>query len=153
MTGAIEEALIVAEILESLDIAYLVSGSVASSIWGEMRYTQDIDLVADIQESQIELLINAFSPRFYINEVAIREAIKSGYSFNLIDNQTGWKIDIFILTPDPFEQSKFARRKQISVDGMGGTLDFYIPVDTILQKLTWNRSRRMETQSSHPWHD
>jgi hypothetical protein len=151
MTGAIEEALIVAEILESLDIPYLVGGSVASGIWGEMRYTQDIDLVADIQENQIELLVNAFSPRFYISEVAIREAIKSGYSFNLIDNQTGWKIDIFILTPDPFEQSKFARRKQISVDEMGRTLNFYTPEDTILQKLTWYRMT--QKQSSQQWRD
>jgi len=131
MTGAIEEALIVAEILESLGIPYLVGGSVASGIWGETRYTQDIDLVADLRESQIERLINAFSPRFYISEIAIREAIELGYSFNLIDHQTGWKIDIFILTQDPFKQSIFQRRQQISVnDIMSGRttmIHFFAP--------------------------
>lgn len=151
MTGAIEEALIVAEILESLDIPYLIGGSVASGIWGEMRYTQDIDLVADLQESQIDLLLSAFSSRFYISEIAIREAIELGRSFNLIDHQTGWKIDIFILTQDPFKQSKFQRRQQISVDEMGRTLNFSSPEDTILQKLLWYRMG--QKRSERQWRD
>jgi len=151
MTGAIEQALIVAEILESLDISYLVGGSVASGIWGEIRYTQDIDLVADIKLSQISLLINAFSPRFYLSEVAIIEAIKLGQSFNLIDQQTGWKIDIFILTQDPFQQSRFQQRKRISVNEMGQKLNFSSPEDTILQKLIWYRMT--QKQSPQQWRD
>jgi len=151
MTGVIEEALIVAEILESLNIAYLVGGSVASGIWGEMRYTQDIDLVADLKESQINLLIDACSPRFYLSEIAIKEAIDLGHSFNLIDRQTGWKIDIFILTQDPFKQSKFHRRQQVSVDEMGHTLNFSSPEDTILQKLLWYQMTKK--QSAQQWRD
>lgn len=151
MTGVIEEALIVAEILESLGIPYLVGGSVASGIWGEMRYTQDIDLVAQLKENQIELLINAFSPRFYVSEIAIRDALKSGNSFNLIDNQTGWEIDIFILTQEPFKQSRFQRRKKISVNEIGQTLDFSTADDTILQKLIWYRLRKK--QSAQQWRD
>lgn len=42
MTGVIEEALILAEILESLEIPYLIGGLISSGIWGEMRYTQDM---------------------------------------------------------------------------------------------------------------
>ncbi len=151
MIGVIEEALIVAEILESLGISYLIGGSVASGIWGEMRYTQDIDLVADLKTSQIELLINAFSPRFYISEIAIKEAIALGRSFNLIDNQTGWKIDIFILTQEPFKQSKFLRRKKITVDEMGRTLNFSSPEDTILQKLLWYGMT--QNKSDKQWRD
>jgi hypothetical protein len=151
MTGAIEEALIVAEILESLEIPYLIGGSVASGIWGEMRYTQDIDIVANLQESQIQHLLNAFSPRFYISEMAIREAILWGHSFNLIDNETAWKIDVFILTQDPFKQSKFQRRQQVSVDETGRTLNFSSPEDTILQKLLWYRMT--QKGSDRQWRD
>jgi len=150
MIGAIEEALVVAGILESLGISYLVGGSIASGIWGEMRYTQDIDLVADIKESQINLLLEAFTPRFYLSEIAIREALESGNSFNLIDNQTGWKVDIFILTQDSFKQSNFQRRRQISVDETGQTLIFSSPEDMILQKLLWYQ---MTQQSSQQWRD
>jgi len=151
MSGAIEEALIVAEILDSLDIPYLIGGSVASGIWGEMRYTQDIDFVADIKANQISSLINAFSPRFYLSEIALREAIELGKSFNLIDNQTGWKIDIFILTQDSFQQSRFQQKKRISVNEMGQNLNFSSAEDTILQKLIWYRMT--QKQSSQQWRD
>ena len=151
MTGVIEETLVVTKILDAIGISYLVGGSVASGIWGEMRYTQDIDLVADIQESQIKLLLKAFSPRFYISEIAVTEAIKLGQSFNLIDNETGWKIDIFVLDKDPFQISRFQRKKQIVVNEMGETLNFSTPEDTILQKLIWYR--KTDKQSFQQWRD
>lgn len=151
ITGVIEETLIVANILESIGISYLVGGSVASGIWGEMRYTQDIDFVADIPENQIQTLLDAFSPRFYISEIAIQDAIKNGQSFNLIDNETGWKIDIFILTPDPFQQSRFNSKREISINEMGETLYFSSPEDTILQKLIWyTMTKKISTQQ---WRD
>ncbi len=151
MTGVIEETLMVAKILESLGISYHVGGSVASGIWGEMRYTQDIDLVADIQESHIQLLLDAFSPRFYISEIAVREAIALALSFNLIDNETGWKIDVFILDDDPFQLSRFERKKEISVNEIGETLNFSSAEDTILQKLIWYR--QTQKQSTQQWRD
>lgn len=151
MTGVIEATLVVAKILESLGISYHVEGSVSSGIWGEMRYTQDIDLVADIRESQIQILLDAFSPRFYISEIAVREAIKLRQSFNLIDNETGWKIDIFILDEEPFQLSRFQWKKQISVNEMGQTLNFSSAEDTILQKFIWYR--QTQKQSSQQWRD
>jgi len=151
MTGVIEETLLVTKILDSIGISYHVGGSVASGIWGEMRYTQDIDLVVDIQENQIAWLLKAFSPRFYISEIAVREAIKLKQSFNLIDNETGWKIDIFILDDDPFQISRFQRKRKITVNEMGETLNFSSPEDTILQKLLWYQ--KTEKQSSQQWRD
>lgn len=151
MIGVIEETLIVAQILESLEIPYLVGGSLASGIWGEMRYTQDIDLVVEMESDQIESFFNAFSPRFYLSELAMREAIKLGQSFNLIDNQTGWKIDIFILTKDPFKQSRFQRRQKVSVNEKGEKLNFSTAEDTILQKLLWYGMT--EKKSTQQWRD
>ncbi|MFN5513702.1 MAG: hypothetical protein ACK5CA_02855 [Cyanobacteriota bacterium] len=151
MTGVIEETVVVAKILDALGIPYHVGGSVASSIWGEMRYTQDIDIVADIQEGQVRSLFEAFFPRFYISEVAMREAIKLGQSFNLIDNETGWKIDIFLLDKDPFQISRFQRRKQVIVNETGESLSFSSPEDTILQKLIWYQ--KTDKQSSQQWRD
>ena len=151
MVGVFDEALIVTDILESLNIEYHIGGSVASGIWGEMRYTQDIDLVADIKESQIDLLSNAFSPRFYISKVAVKDAIAFGNSFNIIDNQTGWKVDIFVLPNDLFQQSRFDRKQRISINELGQTLNFSSPEDTILQKLLWYRMT--EQGSEKQWRD
>ncbi len=151
MTGVMEEILIIADILDSLDIPYLVGGSVASGIWGEIRYTQDIDLVVDLQKNQIESLIDACLPRFYLSEVAIKEAIALGSSFNLIDNDTGWKIDLFVLTVDPFQQNRFQRRRSITIDETNKTFNVSSPEDTILQKLIWYDMG--QKQSSQQWRD
>ena len=52
-------ALRVAQLLESLDIPYLVGGALASDVLGEPRATEDIDIVADIRPAQADALIGA----------------------------------------------------------------------------------------------
>ncbi|PZU99969.1 MAG: hypothetical protein DCE90_01390 [Pseudanabaena sp.] len=150
MTGAIEEAATIAKILDDLQIPYVIGGSLASGIWGEMRYTQDIDLVADIQVIHISRLLQTLTPRFYISEEAIQEAIALGGSFNAIDNLTGWKIDIFVLTSDQFQQSRFERRKAINFGDQGLNLNFSTPEDMVLQKLLWQSQWEL---SPSQWRD
>jgi hypothetical protein len=151
MIGVIEEALIVTKVLDSLNIAYFIGGSVASGIWGELRYTQDLDLVADIQFNHIQALLAAFSERFYISDSAVREAIDRERSFNLIDNNTGWKIDIFVLAQNIFQQNQLKRRQAISVNEKDDKLYFSSAEDTVLQKILWYRLS--QRQSEQQWRD
>lgn len=151
MLGVIEEALVVIPVLESLGIDYFIGGSVASGIWGELRYTQDLDLIADIQPHHLQDLVTAFSPRFYVSEIAIQEAIDRRQSFNLIDNNTGWKIDIFVLALDLFHQNQFQRRQILTVDEQNHTLWFSSAEDMILQKIIWYHLS--QNQSEQQWRD
>jgi hypothetical protein len=48
--------LLVTNILETLDIPYLIGGSFASTAYGRVRTTQDVDIVASIEPQQIEIL-------------------------------------------------------------------------------------------------
>jgi len=104
-------ALQVASILESLGIPYLIGGSLASSLWGEPRSTNDVDLVAELRPEQVQLLIEAVQPDFYISEEAVRDAISYQSSFNLLHLETMGKVDIFVLKDQAFPQSEFARRR------------------------------------------
>lgn len=47
-------------VLDRLHIPYLVTGSVAAMAYGEPRLTNDIDIVAAVEESHIPSLIAAF---------------------------------------------------------------------------------------------
>ncbi|HWL94534.1 MAG TPA: hypothetical protein VNT79_13500, partial [Phycisphaerae bacterium] len=47
-------------VLERLQIRYIVTGSVASTAYGEPRFTYDIDVVADLQSSQVKSFSAAF---------------------------------------------------------------------------------------------
>jgi len=59
MKSPIEVLLHVVQILDQLNIPYLVVGSVASSLLGFSRATNDADLVADIKLDDVPLLFSA----------------------------------------------------------------------------------------------
>lgn len=142
-----------AAILESLGIPYYVGGSVASSLHGEVRYTEDLDVVAHIQPSQVQAFVEAIASEFYISEVAVEDAMSGRMSsFNVIHLETTEKADIFVMRDREFARSQMARRQLHSLDG---ELDkgVYIcsPEDTVLQKLVWFRMTARESQKQ--WRD
>jgi hypothetical protein len=91
-------ALLVSEILERLGVAHMVAGSLASSLHGIPRATQNIDLVADLSEKQIEPLVDALADAFYVDAGAVREAVRDGTRFNAIHLDTVFKVDIYMPT-------------------------------------------------------
>ena len=100
----------IVEVFETLEIPYLVTGSVASMAYGEPRLTNDIDIVADIQPAYISGLVAAFpAEEFYIDEEMIKDAIREIGQFNIIHPGSGLKVDIIIKRNTPFDQSRFNR--------------------------------------------
>lgn len=151
LTDPISLALVVADILNQLEIPYLVGGSVASSLLGEPRSTQDIDLVADLHPEKVDSLIQALQPRFYVSEDAVKDAIRYQSSFNLIDNESLGKVDIFILKKEPFNQAEFQRRQaRIVRQEPEQIIVLPTPEDIILQKLIWYQ---MGFGSQKQWRD
>ena len=126
----------VIQVLNQTGIQYMITGSVVSSLQGEPRSTHDIDMVITIQKSIAKRLVEAFPPPdFYLDEDNILDAIKRQSMFNLIDLSTGDKVDFWMLTNEPFDQSRFSRK--ISEEFMGFKILISSPEDTILAKLRW----------------
>jgi len=124
--------------LEDSAIEYMVTGSIASSLQGEPRATHDLDVVVAIRESDIPAVLAAFpAPQFYVDEPAVREAIRTGGMFNIIDRIEGDKVDFWMLTDEPFDRSRFHRRIREMVLGVEFAVSS--PEDTILAKLRWSR--------------
>jgi hypothetical protein len=122
--------------LDDLGIDYMVTGSFASSIQGEPRSTHDIDLVVALTQTDADRLIEVFpDSEFYLSHQAVREAIERRRMFNLLEMESGAKVDFWILTDQPFDRSRFARKRQEKAWGM--TLKVSAPEDTILAKLRW----------------
>jgi hypothetical protein len=96
----------VAEALENLHVPHFVGGSLASSTFGIPRATQDVDLVADLRQGHVSALVTALGAEFYAEAAAIREAIRRHSSFNLIHLPTLYKVDIFVIKPDPWEREE-----------------------------------------------
>ncbi len=126
----------VVQVLDDLKIEFMVTGSVVSSLQGEPRSTHDIDLVVDMNADSTNALFAAFPINdFYLSEQAIKDALTHRTMFNLLDLTQGDKVDFWILTDEPFDQSRFHRKRFVEVLGLRFAIS--TPEDTILMKLRW----------------
>jgi hypothetical protein len=140
MKSPIDVLLDVAQTLAELSIPYLVVGSVASSLLGFSRTTNDADIVADIQLDQISPLFAALNATFYIDEQAVRRAILERRSFNVIHFDSLFKIDVYVPAADEFSQQQLKRRRQETLlPDSSQTVYLATPEDVILSKLRWYR--------------
>ena len=124
------------QILPAAGIEYMVTGSIASSVHGEPRLTHDIDVVVVLNPQAIRSLAQAFPPpEFYLSEEAALQAARQHSMFNLLSLTGGEKVDFWVLTDEPFDRSRFARKRLEELQG----LRFFVstPEDLILAKLRW----------------
>ena len=100
------------DMLDQLNIPYIVSGALAVSFYGLPRTTHDIDLVVELGQRHVTPLVKAFSKEFYISSKAVQEAISRSSVFNVIDPQSGLEIDFWLARPEAFDRERFCRRRQ-----------------------------------------
>jgi hypothetical protein len=126
------------DVLDRLGITYAIGGSMASSAYGKARFTQDADITVQPFSRVAREFYDSIKDEFYISEEAMREALRSYGSFNVIHFETSIKIDIFIQGPEVFEQRLLARRRKARLSGTDSRdLDVVSPEDIILLKLRW----------------
>ena len=122
---------------EKLKIPYLITGAVASIAYGEPRFTNDIDIVADIKLAHIEAFKSCFpEDEFYLEADSIKKAIDRRHQFNIIHPSSGLKVDVFISKRDGFDQSRFKRIKKLRVSEKD-LANFAAPEDIIIKKLEY----------------
>jgi hypothetical protein len=132
------------ERLEVVGIPFMIAGSLASSIHGEPRSTNDIDLVIDPTPEQLERLVMSIENRCYVNGQTACDALRLRSMFNVVDLKSGWKADLIIRKDRPFSRQEFERRKIEPL--MGLHVPVVSPEDTILSKLEWSKKRESERQ-------
>jgi hypothetical protein len=131
-------AALVTQTLDSLGIAHTIGGSIASSFAGEPRSTIDIDIVVALTEAHIRPLVAALEGDFYINETALRRAVRDRSSANLIHQASYLKVDLFVAGGTALDEQQLRRRREVRLSD-GRTLHVHPPEDILLQKLHWYR--------------
>lgn len=130
--------------LNRAGVPYMLTGSMASNYWGIPRTTHDLDFVVQLPESAISALAEAFAEDFYLDPDMIRSAFMPPHQFNAIDTRSALKVDFWLLQPNPFEKTMFARR--IGADLFGETAWICTAEDVILHKLHWHKLTPSERQ-------
>jgi len=122
--------------LERAGIEYMLVGSFASSRYSSPRSTQDIDVVIVATPAQLKTLLEDLKGRDYYAELdAALEAHRNESLINIIDRNTGWKIDLIFRKSTAFSEVEFKRRRKIELHGL--QLFVASPEDVIIAKLRW----------------
>jgi hypothetical protein len=136
----VEVTLKVTGVLEKLGVPYLIGGSLASTLYGMIRTTQDSDVITEMRAEHIRPFVLALQDEFFIDEEMIAESIQRNSSFNIIHKESMFKVDVFIPRPRPYLQSQLTRaRKQTFFLETEVSAKFASPEDVILSKLEWYR--------------
>jgi len=136
--------------LDDIDAPYLIVGAFAGLAFGITRTTFDIDILVDLRPEDCDRLSEKFPlPRFYADPEMMKDSIRLGIMFNLIDTQEGVKADLVPLSREPEYRTAFDRR--IRRWFSDGETEFEAwcarPEDIIIGKLkAWNEGR----SNKHP---
>lgn len=145
MPDEISVLLEVAAMLDAQGIDYMLTGSMALSVYAMPRMTRDIDLVAAVFLKDATRMEAIFRPEhFYVSAAAARDAVIHQSSFNIIQLATMTKVDIMIRRRDEYRQHEFSRRRRVTMRGR--EVWVVSKEDLILSKLDWARDSLSERQ-------
>lgn len=140
MTAELFEALDpFVDILVAMRVDYYIGGSVASSIYGALRATNDVDVVTRLEPANITQLADSLGTRFYFDTDAMTEAVRTKCSFNVIHLTSALKIDVFCPERTPYQEGVFRRANLGMLDPRRPDRLYAIgsPEDIVLTKLRW----------------
>jgi hypothetical protein len=145
MTAAASFLQRLVDLLDTAGVPYMVAGSFASTYHGVPRTTHDIDLVVEPSFSSLKRLL-ALLPEdaYYVSQDAARDALRRRGQFNVIDLESGWKVDLIVRKEREFSRTEFERRARGQVQGV----EMFVASaeDTILTKLEWAKASESERQ-------
>ena len=129
--------------LDAAGIDHMVSGSVASARHGEARATQDIDIIIDPSREGMQTFLGLLAETdLYAGDGL--EALSNRSQFNVIDSDSGWKVDLIIRRDREWSRVEFERRQPADIGGV--SVSILTPEDSILSKLEWGASSGSERQ-------
>ncbi|HRG48822.1 MAG TPA: hypothetical protein PLG41_21630 [Leptospiraceae bacterium] len=143
----LQQLKVLEEVIQKLNkssIDYMLTGSLALSLYTEPRMTRDIDIVISIENLRSSHFAKLFQDKFYIDEEAVQLAIKHEKMFNMIHNETGVKRDFIIQKATEFEKVKFKNKQPLNLNDF--TCLTIRKEDLIIQKLYWAKDSFSEMQ-------
>jgi hypothetical protein len=149
--GPLDLVVEIAGILDGLGVQYALGGSMASSLLGEPRSTVDVDLAVRLDETTGDALLDRVAPNFYVPFDDARAAIRAHTAFNLLDNASALKVDLFVLGDGLLDRMQIERRVLVAVPRAPDGLWVTAAEDQVLRKLEWRRAGG--SLSDRQWRD
>jgi len=127
------------DFLERESVPYRIVGSMASIVYGEPRFTNDVDVLVDLPANRVDALCREFQPPdYFVAAHAVQQAIASRRQFNIIHIPAGLKIDMILSEDSEFGRLDITLGERLKSEGFFNAL-FASPENVILKKLVYFR--------------
>jgi hypothetical protein len=131
-------------VLNENNIPYMLSGSMAMSLYVVPRSTRDFDFIIHLRISNVDKFVQSFQDGYYCEKDSIIDAIRYEGMFNIIDHASGFKADFVILKDSPYRQEEFRRRVKMSF--LGTETWIVSAEDLLISKLFWIQDSQSSIQ-------
>jgi len=119
--------------LERLNLAYMVTGSLAASYYAAPRMTRDFDFVVRLEQDRVGRFVEGFRDDYWLDPLAVGRAAAERGSFSLIHYDAVLKIDMFVARQTDHRRVEFLRRRRVELGG--APVWIAAPEDLVLSKL------------------
>jgi hypothetical protein len=109
---------LVSDRLAAHELPFMLTGSFALAYYVTPRMTRALDIVLALAEKDVEQLVAAFTPDFYIDADDVRTAIRSERMFNVMHLDSGIKVDLIVRKSSEYRQLELARRQRAEIAGV-----------------------------------
>jgi len=129
---------LVVRALNSIDMPYMLTGSLASNMYGVSRSTKDADFVLQTSEFDFAKLRAALGPSLRIDPQMSFETVTATtrYIIHKLEGEP-FKIELFFLSDDPHDRRRFERRRPGRF--AGERVWIASAEDVIITKLRWSK--------------
>jgi hypothetical protein len=139
---SIEKVTAVIDALNELEIAYMLTGSLASNMYGIVRATQDADFVVQVEAGEISRIAGRLEPIFSLDPQASLETVTMTMRYVFVSADEELKVELFLLSEDPHDKARFQRRRQGTFEGRAVAVP--TPEDIVVSKLRWYRPKDID---------
>lgn len=140
--GPTDSVLRLIEVLNEVGVPYMLVGSYSSNYYGKPRSTKDADFVVQIEHEQLGRVASRLGTQFQFDNQMSFETVTMTTRYIIRIPDIVFKIEMFLLSPEAHDQSRFARRKQLDFEGRLVWLP--TPEDVIITKLRWSKGGARE---------
>ena len=137
MKDGYEATRLTIEALSRLEIPYMVVGALSTNAYGIPRSTKDADIVLAVDPRSLFGLPNELGPEFALDPQGSFELVTATTRYHLRVPSIAFEIELFLLSSDPHDQARFARRRSIHSQQIGTEVMVPAPEDVIIMKLRW----------------
>jgi hypothetical protein len=133
-------------VLEALAIPYMVSGSLATNVYGVPRATDDGDFVIELPPGgRIAAIAGALPEAIRLEPQVQFETVTASRMHVCTVAESAFRMELFLLTDDPYDRERFDRRYRLALPF--GAVWMPTVEDVIVTKLLWAvRAGRLKDQ-------